>query len=574
MSDARQNDVGACGENGGMTEPTTRDRSSLGGSPSVTGERAAPPSPAPRPSLGPRPSIGPRPSGATGPGAAPRPSGAGRPGDTFADRDLAYRAVSSRDPRFDGRLYVGVLSTGVFCRPSCPSRTPRPESCVFHRSAAACVAAGFRACRRCRPDAQPGTRDWDVDADLAGRALRLLESGVVDDEGVAGLARRLSVSPRHLQRVLVAQLGAGPADLARTRRAQVARLLVEETSLPMADVAFAAGFRSVRQFNEVMRTHLGRPPSELRRPTGARVAPSAGRRAHPDGPNPSADDPGTLEVRLRHRGPLDAGAWLEHVAARAVPGVEEVVDGVVRRVLPGRAGPVLASLTVTPAGAAARLALPDLGELTRAVGRLRGWADLDADPARVDEVLAADPRLAPLVAARPGLRVPGSVDGGELAVRAVLGQQVSVAAARTLTGRLVAALGEPTPWGLRSFPTPAALRSAGVDRLRAVGLTEARALSLHALAAALDEGLDLGPGADREVARAALAALPGVGPWTVEYVALRALGDPDAFPAHDLVLRRVLGVSDAREAAARAERWRPWRGYAAQHLWTSAKEDR
>lgn len=496
---------------------------------------------------------------------------------TFPDADLAYRAVSSRDPRFDGRLYVGVLSTGIYCRPSCPSRTPLPENCVFHRSAAACVSAGFRACRRCRPDAQPGSRDWDLDADLAGRALRLLEQGVVDDEGVAGLATRLAVSPRHLHRVLVAQLGAPPADLARTRRAQVARMLIDETDLPLAQVAFAAGFRSVRQFNEVMRAHVGAPPSSLRR-----AAPRAGRaEVSPAGGSSQAGSPAggsaaggsALELRLRHRAPFDAAAWLAHVAARAVPGLEEVTGPVVRRVLPGRAGPVLAELDVRD-GVVARLVLPDLDGLSRAVGRLRHWADLDADPARVDEVLAEDPLLAPLVAARPGLRVPGTVDAAELALRTVLGQQVSVAGARTLTARLVAALGTPTPWGLHAFPTPAAVAAAGEVGLRALGLTGARAAALAGLAAALDGGLDLSPGADRERSRAALAALPGIGPWTVEYVALRALADPDAFPAHDLVLRQVLGGVSPAEARRRAERWRPWRGYAAQHLWTSRTDER
>jgi len=492
---------------------------------------------------------------------------------SFPDPDLAYRAVSSRDPRFDGRLFVGVLSTGVYCRPSCPSRTPLPENCVFHRSAAACVSAGFRACRRCRPDAQPGSRDWDLDADLAGRALRLLEQGVVDDEGVAGLAARLAVSPRHLHRVLVAQLGAAPAELARTRRAQVARMLIDETDLPLAQVAFAAGFRSVRQFNEVMRAHVGAPPSSLRR-GGPRpvteVDPTSGRSAPATVTRTGA---GALELRLRHRAPFDAGAWLAHVAARAVPGLEEVDGAVVRRVLPGRSGPVLAELDLD-AGVTARLVLPDLDGLSRAVGRLRHWADLDADPARVDEVLADDPLLAPFVTARPGLRVPGAVDPAELALRTVLGQQVGIAGARALTGRLVAALGGPTPWGLRAFPTPAAVAGAGEPGLRALGLTGARASALAGLARAIDEGLDLGPGADRERSRAALAALPGIGAWTVEYVALRALGDPDAFPAHDLVLRQMLGGVSPAEARRRAERWRPWRGYAAQHLWTGRTDQR
>ena len=281
----------------------------------------------------------------------------------------------------------------------------------------------------------------------------------------------------------------------------------------------------------------------------------------------------SLELRLRHRTPFDGAAWLAHVSARAVPGLEVVDGSVVRRVLPGRAGPALAELDLSD-GVTARLVLPSLDGLTSAVGRLRHWADLDADPARIDEVLAEDPVLAPLVAARPGLRVVGAADPAELALRTVLGQQVSVAGARTLTARLVAAFGEISPWGLSTFPTPAVLAAAGEERLAALGLPRARAAALAALAAALDAGLDLAPGADRERSRAALATLPGIGPWTVDYIALRALGDPDAFPAHDLVLRTVLGGVSPAEARRRAERWRPWRGYAAQHLWTSLIDGR
>jgi len=474
------------------------------------------------------------------------------------DPDAAYRAVESRDPRFDGRLFVGVLSTGIYCRPSCPSRTPHQRNCLFFGTAAGCVAAGFRACRRCRPDALPGSRDWDVDADLAGRALRMVGDGVVDEHGVAGLAGRLAVSPRHLHRVLVAQLGASPAQLAQTRRAQVARMLIEQTAWPMADVAFAAGFRSVRQFNAVMRAHVGAPPSSLR--TGRALAAEPAERS-------------ALTVQLRHRPPLAREAWISHVAARAVPGLEAVDGPAVRRVVRARGGPVLAEVHLADGAdgaVTAHLTLTSLDDLSRVVGRLRHWLDLDADPARVDGVLGADPLLAPLVARRPGLRVPGTVDAAELALRAVLGQQISVAAARTITARLVAALGEPTPWGLRQFPTPGQVREAGVDVLRGIGLTGARAATVVGVAALLDSGLALGPGADRDLARAELAGVRGVGPWTVEYIALRGLADPDAFPADDLVLRRALGGVSARDAVRRAEAWRPWRGYAAQHLWTAA----
>jgi len=371
----------------------------------------------------------------------------------------------------------------------------------------------------------------------------MVGDGVVDEHGVAGLAGRLAVSPRHLHRVLVAQLGASPAQLAQTRRAQVARMLIEQTAWPMADVAFAAGFRSVRQFNAVMRAHVGAPPSSLR--TGRALAAEPAERS-------------ALTVQLRHRPPLAREAWISHVAARAVPGLEAVDGPAVRRVVRARGGPVLAEVHLADGAdgaVTAHLTLTSLDDLSRVVGRLRHWLDLDADPARVDGVLGADPLLAPLVARRPGLRVPGTVDAAELALRAVLGQQISVAAARTITARLVAALGEPTPWGLRQFPTPGQVREAGVDVLRGIGLTGARAATVVGVAALLDSGL---------------AGVRGVGPWTVEYIALRGLADPDAFPADDLVLRRALGGVSARDAVRRAEAWRPWRGYAAQHLWTAA----
>ncbi|WP_034661041.1 Ada metal-binding domain-containing protein [Cellulomonas sp. KRMCY2] len=493
------------------------------------------------------------------------------------DSDVAYRAVMGRDPRFDGRLFVGVLSTGIYCRPSCPSRTPKRENCQFHLTAAGCVAAGFRACRRCRPDALPGSRDWDVDADLAHRALRLIGDGAVDDAGVAGLARRVNVSARHLHRVLVAQVGASPVQIARTRRAQVARMLVEQTSWPMSDVAFAAGFASVRQFNDVFRAEYGATPTALRpqqpmrgASTGPGASTSSGGSTGPGSGSglPRGDRGATLTVRLRTAQPMHAEAYLRHVTARAVPGLEAVDGATVRRVVPGRGGPILVELTVD-GQVTARLSMTAIDDLPRVVGRLRHWADLDADPVRVDAVLGADPLLAPMVAARPGLRVPGTADPAELAIRTVLGQQVSVAAARTLTARLVATFGEPTVFGLSQFPTPDRLAAAGPDVLARIGLTTARAATLARLAEVLAAGLDLGPGADRDLARATLGSIPGVGPWTVEYVALRAMGDPDAFPSHDLVLRQALGGLSAAEAGRRAEAWRPWRGYAAQHLWTS-----
>lgn len=507
---------------------------------------------------------------------------------TWIDRSTAHRAVSGRDPRYDGRLYLGVTSTGVYCRPSCPARTPRPENCRYYRSAAAAVAAGFRACRRCRPDALPGSREWDARADLAAQALRAIALGVVDEVGVDGLADRLHVSARHLQRVVVAEMGAGPAQLARSRRAQLARHLLDETRLPMADVAFAAGFASIRQFNDVIRETFGATPRELR---------ALRRHATAAAPDDEAARPPVdrahLALHLRHRPPFDAAAWFAHVERRAVPGLEHTEASAgelrVQRLVPAGNGPARVTVRLTPDGTRVdvELELASLADLAPTVARVRRWLDLDADPALVSTVLAEDPDLAPLVAARPGLRIPGTVDGYELAIRAVLGQQVSVGAARTLTARLVAAHGTPGPGELRMFPRPEVLAAVGVDGLRTHGLTGGRATSVIALARAVADGLRLDPAADRERARAELMALPGVGAWTAEYIALRALGDPDAFPDGDLVLRRAVGryaapgggaapggraepdAPSARSVRERSRRWRPWRGYAAQHLWTA-----
>jgi AraC family transcriptional regulator, regulatory protein of adaptative response / DNA-3-methyladenine glycosylase II len=469
------------------------------------------------------------------------------------DVDQCYRAVSSRDARFDGRFVTAVRTTGIYCRPSCAAQTPRRENVRFYPHAAAAAAAGFRACRRCRPDAAPGSPDWDVRADLAARALRGIADGVVDTDGVPGLARRLAVSERQLHRVLVAEIGVGPLALARTRRAQTARMLVEHTSLPLTTVAFSAGFASVRQFNEVMRAEFGCPPGELRR--------------HPAATGEAA---GTLTLRLAHRMPYAADAMLAWLAARAVPGVEEADAGVHRRVVAG----TVVELEPRP-DAGHVIARLDVGELTSVgliVARCRRLLDLDADPVTVDETLGADPLLAPSVARRPGLRVPGSVDGFELAVRAVLGQQVSVRAARTFAGRLVQTCGKPltAQRGGLTHAFPSADEVAGAD-LSGIGLTGARARTLRLLSEEVASGrLPIDPAADRDETRARLLALPGVGPWTADYVAMRALGDPDAFPADDLVVRRALGPAGAEHA----RRWRPWRAYAAMHLWTMTPEEK
>ncbi len=492
----------------------------------------------------------PRPKTASQP-AAPRGMIACMTTAMSTDFEGCYRAVTSRDARFDGRFYTAVTSTGIYCRPSCPAQTPRPENVRFYPHAAAAAAAGFRACRRCRPDTAPGSREWDARGDLAARALRLVADGTVDAEGVGGLADRLAVSERHLHRVLVAEVGAGPLALARTRRAQTARLLIDNTDLPLTTVCFAAGFASVRQFNDTMLAEFGCAPSELRR-------------RPPNGVDGVA---GGLVLRLPYRPPLDAGALLGWFASRAVTGVEEVTASAYRRVVP--TGTSAVAVTLEPAGGhvVLRCRIDDVRDLAGLVQRCRRLLDLDADPAAVSGVLSADPALAPLVSRRPGLRVPGSVDGFELATRAVLGQQVSVAAARTLAARLVAAFGTPLPTadGALTHRFPAAERLAAAD-LDGIGLTGARARTLLALARAVADGhVDLRPGADRDRTRERLLALPGIGPWTVEYVAMRALADPDAFPSTDLVLHQAL----VRRAITDTERWRPWRAYAAQQLWTA-----
>lgn len=483
--------------------------------------------------------------------------------DDFAQ---CYRAVQSRDRRFDGWFFTAVTSTGVYCRPSCPARTPRPEHVCFFPSAAAAQQAGFRACKRCRPDASPGSPEWDARADVVARAMRLIADGVVDRAGVPALAVRLGYSVRHLQRLVQAEVGAGPLAIARAQRAQTARTLIETTALPMADVAFAAGFASVRQFNDTVRTVFACPPSALR----ARASRSRTGRGGTRDRRPGT----TLDLRLPFRQPFRPDNLFGHLTATAVPGVEEVRGGQYRRALRLAHGPAIVALAPTPDHVACRITLADLRDLATAIARCRWLLDLDADPVAVDGHLATDPALAPLVAKAPGRRVPRCVDGGELAVRAVLGQQVSTAAARTHAARLVQRYGEPVVDGggglTHAFPSPDALGELSG------GFPAARHRTLAALVDALTDGhLDLGPGADRDRARHVLSGLPGVGPWTTEVVAMRALGDPDAFPATDLGVRRgaeALGLPGSPGALLRrSEGWRPWRAYAVQYLWAATE---
>jgi AraC family transcriptional regulator of adaptative response / DNA-3-methyladenine glycosylase II len=472
------------------------------------------------------------------------------------DPDRCYRAIRARDPRFDGWFVSAVDPTGIYCRPSCPAITPKRAHVRFFATAAGAQQAGFRACKRCRPDATPGSPEWDNRADAAARAMRLIADGVVDREGVGGLAGRLGYSRRQVERLLAAEVGAGPLALARAQRAQTARLLIETTPLPISDVAFAAGFASIRQFNDTVRAVFAASPRQLRD--------RAGRERRPDSQ--------TIGLRLPFRLPFAAQPLFGHLAATAVPGVEEVLDGSYRRTVRLPHGPAIVALRPERDHVAALLTLGDVRDLAAAVARCRRLLDLDADPAAVDDALAGDPALAATVRTRPGQRVPRCVDPAELAVRAVLGQQVTTAAARTVAGRLAASHGEPVTdsvGGLRYlFPDPAALVDVELPG------PSARRRAFGRMVAALAGGrIDLGPGADRSDARAGLAALPGVGPWTVEVVAMRGLGDPDAFPASDLGVRRAaaaLGLPRSASALSRrAEPWRPWRAYATQYLWST-----
>src|ERR1019366_5774228 len=383
------------------------------------------------------------------------------------DVEQCVRAVQSKDARFDGWFFTAVVTTGIYCRPSCPVVPPKPENMRFYPSAAAAQQAGFRACKRCRPDASPGSPEWNERADLVARAMRLIADGIIDRDGVPGLAASLGYSVRQVERQLRAELGAGPLAIARAQRSQTARLLIETTSLPMAGVAFAAGFASIRTFNDTVLEVFALAPTELRRRAGS--------------------------------------------GSRGAPGVEEWRDGAYRRSLRLPHGPGIAALRPGSEHIGCQLALTDLRDLSIAISRCRRLLDLDADPVAVDDLLRGDPVLAPLVAKAPGRRVPRTVDARELAIRAVLGQQVSTAAARTHAARLAAAHGEPVD-------DPAG----GLTRL----FPSMTALAAGALAAGI---IDLGVGTDWHEARRRLSALPGLGPWTVETIAMRALGDPDAF---------------------------------------------
>ena len=500
--------------------------------------------------------------------------------DMHDDTEACERAIRSKDARFDGWFICAVVTTGIYCRPSCPAR-PHLKNLRFYPSAAAAQQAGFRACKRCRPDASPGSPEWNVRSDLIARAMRLIGDGVVDREGVTGLASRLGYSVRQIQRELTAEVGAGPLALARAQRAQTARVLIETSPLPMSDVAFAAGFASIRAFNDTVQDVFALSPTALR--VGA--VRRAGKRSTRGAPNLSARGvsapdlseatAGTLSLRLPFRKPFCPDNLFGHLVATAVPGVEEWRSGAYRRTVRLPHGHAVVALKPTPDHVACQISLTDQRDLASAISRCRWMLDLDSDPVAVDAVLSQDPLMAKLVAGSPGRRVPRTVDPAEFAVRAVLGQQVSTAAARTHAGRLVRAYGDlvPDPHGglTHLFPTPQVLAAMDPSDL---AMPQSRRRTMMGLVEELAQGrLDLGLGADWREARSKLNALHGFGPWTVESIAMRSLGDPDAFLAGDLGIRLAaeqLGMpTTPRTLTDHSLLWRPWRSYAVQYLWAT-----
>jgi len=476
------------------------------------------------------------------------------------DRRALDRARVSRDPRFDGKFFIAVTSTRIYCRPVCPVPSPKPANIRYYASAASAAEAGYRPCLRCRPEAAPGTPAWLGTSAVVRRALQLIHEGALDDSSVDALAARVGIGPRHLHRLFVQHVGASPVVVAQTRRLHFAKRLLDETNLRMTEIALAAGFGSLRRFNHAFQTTYRRPPRELRRARRDASAPAGGE----------------VVLRLAYRPPYDWAQVRDFLATRAVPGVERVDARGYARTVGVEGGHAIVCVRALEGEHA--LELRARGAAPAALFQLSSAArrtfDLAADPARIALAFRADPLLGPLVARRPGLRIPGAWDPFECAVRAVLGQQVSVAAGRTLAARLVARAGRAVAGGgdglTHLFPSPSALAAANLDGL---GLPGARVRALQALAAAVAGGsLDLGAPAPEVAAR--LEALPGFGAWTAQYVALRALGEPDAFPGADLVLRRMAAADGAplttRALEARAEAWRPWRGYAVLHLWRAA----
>ncbi|MFT4235590.1 MAG: AlkA N-terminal domain-containing protein [Microbacterium sp.] len=477
--------------------------------------------------------------------------------------DERYRAVSARDRRFDGQFVLAVRTTGIYCRPSCPARTPKPSNVMFYPTSAAAHEAGYRACKRCLPEAAPGSSEWNVRGDIAARAMRLIGDGVIEREGVGGLAARLGYSTRQLTRVLRTELGAGPLALARAQRAHTARQLLVGTDMHVADVAFAAGFASVRQFNDTVRDVFDLTPTAVRQ-TRRRSA--------------SGDDapPTAITLTLPYREPFDVQGLFDWMAVRAIPGMERAGERSFERTVRLPHGPSWFRLRFDGAlRLDARLESP--ADLPALVARTRRLFDLDADPAAIDAALDAHRAIRALIEGNPGMRLPGAADGHEMLVRTMVGQQISVAAARTHLTRLVEALGEDVVFAgetWRMFPTMAAIAERGHEVLTGPA---ARNRAITGAAGLLASGdLQLSTADDPEEQRSALLALRGVGPWTADYLRMRVLGHPDVLLTGDLALRagaRRVGLPDEPKAlAAWAERVAPWRSYLSMHLWRAATE--
>lgn len=470
--------------------------------------------------------------------------------------DTQYRALSARDARFDGQFIAGVSTTGIYCRPSCPALTPKPGNVRFFRTAAAAHDAGLRACKRCQPDAMPGSPEWNLRDDLASRAMRLVQDGVVEREGVDGLARRLGYTARHVSRVLQAELGAGPLALARAHRAQTARSLLAATDLPVSDIAFAAGFGSLRQFNDTIAAVYQATPTELRALT---------RRGRRGSPAPMPGERGSITLHLPARPPFDALGLFRFFADHAIPGLEVGDDASYARTLLLPGGPAQVEIRpddVRP-GVIVAAQLTALADVPALVARVRRMFDLDADSVAIDAALSTDPVLAPLVANVPGIRLAGTADAEEALFRTLVGQQISVAAARTVLGRLVADLGGGV------FPTAATIAEHGADVLRGPAARIATILGTARAVAAGDVRIDVEVPADE--LRRSLIALPGIGPWTADYLTMRVLGNPDILLTSDLVVRQsaaALGLpAQPRALDASGVRWAPWRSYATLQLW-------
>lgn len=476
------------------------------------------------------------------------------------DADACYRALAAHDARFDGLFYVAVSTTGIYCRPVCRARTPRRDRCTFYRLAVEAERAGYRACFRCRPELAPGGAPVDAVPLLVARALSHIEEGYLNEHSIEELAGECGVSSRHLRRAVEEELGVAPVELAQSRRLSLAKQLLQDSSLPLADIALSSGFRSVRRFNALFQARFGRPPSAIRR-------------EHGDSSSPRA-----IRVRLDFRPPLDWDALLRFLEARSIPGVESVVKGEYRRTvrLGAKVGTVVVRRHPDRPAVIADVSFSLGSELMQIASRLRALLDLDAEPEVVAGHLRRDGRLRPLIARSPGLRVPGAFDTFEIVVRAVLGQRVSVRAATVFAGRLAGRFGTalPNEGGPRSlthvFPAPRSLAERGADEIASIGLPRARAETILAVARGFATGsMALRRGDDVAEAMRRLEELPGIGPWTAQYVAMRALRFPDAFPASDLGVRKALGGVTAAGATRLSEPWRPWRSYAVMHLWSS-----